>query len=95
VIVVTANQSDGYAEHSFSYVFQGSEWAVTVPARSETEARERLARAAAGLYDGVIVGTYPVAFGWWAMVRCWWANLGRSVSQLVTGCARSIPAWGP
>lgn len=68
-----------FREYLFSYHFQGAEWQVSVPATSETEARERLSRAAAGNWDGILEAKLPLAFGPFVEIGCavanWWQSI--------------------
>lgn len=62
---------DGFSTYLFEYQFDGGKWLMEVPARSEQEAKERLARAACyGTYLGRGVMKVPASIGGWVPFWC-------------------------
>jgi len=49
--------------HLFTYRYGNAEWEIEIPASSEQEARERLARIPYATYDGVLIAKIPAALG--------------------------------
>lgn len=64
---------------SFSYDWDGKEYAFDMCARSEQEAKDRIKRLPLARYDGQVDGG-PIPFsrgGFLVPLICWWRNLGR------------------
>lgn len=47
----------------FRYRFEGTEWAVEIPARSPSEAKQRLSYLTFAQYDGELVAKIPASLG--------------------------------
>lgn len=67
-----AKLPEGWEHHSFSYRFDDKLFSMSIPARSEEEARDRFLCLSNGIYDGQIYGEYPVDLGWYVKFLCWW-----------------------
>ena len=50
---------DGWKEYCCTYRYDGKEWGFEIPARSEREARERLAAMSLGRVDGELAMSIP------------------------------------
>jgi hypothetical protein len=49
--------------HLFTYRYDNARWTIEIPASSEQEARERLARIQYATYDGVLIAKLPATLG--------------------------------
>lgn len=67
---------DGYRVYLFSYFHDGAWWSFSIPAKSEDDAKARLARLPLATYDGVLGGTIPAIPGgrMLAGLICRWKN---------------------
>ncbi len=61
----------GYKTFLFSYGYQNSRWQFEIAAKSEQEARERVALLQYAQYDGELMATIPAKFSWIAKFICW------------------------
>jgi len=70
--------SEKWADYTCSYRFDGSEWCVTIPARSHEEAEQRLKALSWGRVDGEIVARIPAwaatpgLMNWATRLLNWW-----------------------
>jgi hypothetical protein len=55
--------SDDFRDHLFEYRFDDSWWGITIRARSEAEAKQRLSALTWAQYRGEVFATIPVP-GW-------------------------------
>jgi hypothetical protein len=60
--------------HLFEYRHDGATWTVEIPAQSEHDAKERLARLQGAKYLGTLQMKIPVELGLFARIICWWQN---------------------
>ena len=58
----------------FRYHHDEATWSFEIKARSEQDARERLAKLPHAKYLGVLQMKFPVELGIFARLLCWWQN---------------------
>ena len=68
--------TNGYRLYTLSYPYQGSIWALTIPAQSFEDAEARLKAMTWGKVDGALSFTLPgwACWPWLADLIIWWKN---------------------
>jgi hypothetical protein len=60
--------------HLFTYRYDNARWTIEIPASSEQEAKERVARIHYATYDGVVVAKLPATLGAFGKITVWLRN---------------------
>jgi hypothetical protein len=66
--------SKDWSTFLFEYQHDGATWSIEIPAHSEEDARERIAKLQHAKYLGVLQMKLPVELGVFARLICWWQS---------------------
>jgi hypothetical protein len=66
--------SEEWKTYLFEYRHDGATWTVEIPACSEQDAKERIAKLQYATFLGALHLKLPVELGVFARFMCWWQN---------------------
>ena len=66
--------SEKWKTYLFEYRHNGATWTVEIPAYSEEDAQERIAKLQHAKFLGTLHMKLPVELGIFARLLCWWHN---------------------